>query len=261
MTPEIVSQCAEGLNGAQSGAEFEQALWNLSVRLGFDYFALSLEPRVATANAPEVLVHNYPAEWAKVYTTFDLGARDPVRRACDHSFTGFAWSDIDNLVPLTRGDRQMLSVGRECGLDNGFTVPRHLPGLVRGTCSFAVKPGRDLPVSILPLAELVAAVALTRALAHLGLRRQRQPPRLTDRQRDCLVWSARGKTAVETGIILGISTETVIQHLKLARERYDVHNKNALVIAALFDGVIGFADVLTFKNSHDRDLRETAPAY
>lgn len=68
--------------------------------------------------------------------------------------------------------------------------------------------------------------------------------RLSDRQRECLLWTARGKTASETAIILGISEETVVQHLKMARERYEVHCKQSLVLSALFDGLIGFGDVI-----------------
>jgi LuxR family quorum-sensing system transcriptional regulator CciR len=35
----------------------------------------------------------------------------------------------------------------------------------------------------------------------------------------------------------------VIQHLKQARERYDVTKRTLLTIHALFDGTISFADV------------------
>ena len=72
-------------------------------------------------------------------------------------------------------------------------------------------------------------------------------PRLSDRQRECLLWVARGKTAAETAIILGISTETVIQHLKMARERYEVHCSQSLILAAMFDGLIGFGDVFKWQ--------------
>jgi LuxR family quorum-sensing system transcriptional regulator CciR len=69
-------------------------------------------------------------------------------------------------------------------------------------------------------------------------------PRLTDRQRDCLVWASRGKSDWEIGRILGIGQETVVQHLKDARERYGVPKRTQLAIHALFDGTIGFLDVL-----------------
>jgi len=112
----------------------EEALKRTSRFLGFDHFALSLEAYTSAEKPHEVLLHDYPDEWAKVYINFDLAGRDPVRRACDKSFSGFAWQSIEKMIPMTRGDRQMLAVGRECGIGDGYTIPRHLPGTARGAC-------------------------------------------------------------------------------------------------------------------------------
>ena len=239
----FAKEFASQLGELRSGSELDGALSSASRRLGFDHFALSLELRSESGEAPSLLIHNYPAEWAKVYVGFGLAGQDPVRRACDKSFVGFAWDGLDDMIPLTRGDRQMLSVGRECGIGDGFTVPRHLPGLATGTCTFAVGPDRELPRSHLALAELVGALSLKCALALDKARADPGVPALTDRQRECVLWVARGKTASETATILGIGAETVIQHLKMARERYQVHCKQSLIVAALFDGLIGFSDI------------------
>lgn len=154
----------------------------------------------------------------------------------------------------------MLSVGRECGLGDGFTVPRHLPGLARGTCTFVVQPEKILPRLLLPTVEIIGALALACALRVWGFADRPLAPRLSDRQRECLLWAARGKTAAETAIILGISPETVVQHLKVARERYEVHCKQSLILSALFDGVIGFADVLRLGGPHQQALTTTVRA-
>ena len=73
---------------------------------------------------------------------------------------------------------------------------------------------------------------------------RRLPIQLTDRQRECVMWAARGKSDWEIARILGISHETVIEHLRHARERYGVGKRTLLAIHALFDGTIGFLDVL-----------------
>src|SRR3546814_2596404 len=78
----------------------------------------------------------------KVYVGFDLGGADPVRRAGERSMTGFRWDEIESYIPLTRSDRQMLHVGREYGLADGYTVPRHLPGEASGACSLDRKSTR-----------------------------------------------------------------------------------------------------------------------
>ncbi len=239
----IAEELTTELHGVSSEPDLETVLAKAARQLGFAHFALTLEARPGPDSPPTVLIHDYPDEWAKVYVSFDLAGRDPVRRACDKSMTGFAWRTIEQLIPLTRGDRQMLEVGRECGIGDGYTVPRFLPGAMRGTCSFVVAPGQALPTFELLAAELVGALALASALKVCGADRRPTKAALSDRQRECLLWAARGKTAAETAIILGISMETVVQHLKMARERYDVHCRQSLILSALYDGLIGFGDV------------------
>jgi len=212
-------------------------------QMGFDHYALSYTPRPERALEASLLFHDYPEAWARVYTGFDLAGRDPVRRACDKSLCGFEWRNLGQLIPMTCGDRHMLAVGQRCGVGDGYTVPRHIPGEASGSCSFVVRPGVDLPRTRLMAAEIVGGFALTSARRLAGLRQVPAKPVLSDRQRECVVWSARGKSAPEIAIILGISRETVIQHLKMARERYEVHCRQSLVLHALYDGLVGFADV------------------
>lgn len=238
------------LAGAGSLEDLELALSRTSRQLGFDHFALSLELRAAECQTPSLLLHDYPREWAGVYTGFDLAGQDPVRRAGDRSFIGFCWKQLERLIPMTRSDRQMLAVGRECGIGDGYTIPRHLPGLAHGSCTFAVRPDNTMPRGMLAAAEIAGALALAAALNLCGPARLDSAPALSDRQRECVLWMARGKTAAETAIILGISLETVNQHLKKARERYSVHCKQLLVIRAMFDGLIGFRDVIGRYNRH-----------
>lgn len=259
MPLQLVEKFAAEVSGVNCGSELERSLDRVTDSLGFDHFALALEARTGEGAEPAgVLLHDYPEEWARVYVTFGLAGQDPVRRACDKSFVGFAWKSIDKLVPLTRGDRQMLAVGRECGIADGYTVPRHLPGLARGSCTFVVGPDNQLPRRMLCAAETIGALALACALELSGMVRPAPGPKLSDRQRECLLWVARGKTAAETATILGISPETVVQHLKLARERYEVHCSQSLVLSALFDGLIGFGDVFCWRDDQRSGRRAIA---
>ena len=47
----------------------------------------------------------------------------------------------------------------------------------------------------------------------------------------------------QRGSSLGISEETAVRHLKIARECYSVPFPQMLILCALFDAVIGFSDV------------------
>ena len=90
-----------------------------------------------------------------------------------------------------------------------------------------------------------APAAAQRGCDGLGVRRIEQDrPRLSDRQRDCIYWAARGKSDWEISKILGISHDTAIQYMKEARGRYGVGNRTQLAIHALFDGALTFTDAL-----------------
>src|SRR5690554_7219994 len=79
----------------ETANELKDVLKEASQRMGFDHFALSLEARTNDDADTRMLLHDYPDKWAKVYTSFDLAGRDPVRRACDRAFGGFTWEGID----------------------------------------------------------------------------------------------------------------------------------------------------------------------
>ncbi len=239
----LTEELAHEISGAQKEEELYAALSNAAGRMGFDHFALAFDRRGGGGDAASMLVHNYPDCWAKVYVGLDLSCTDPIRRASERSVTGFQWTDVDRFIPLSRGDRQLLNVARESGIGDGFTVPRHLPGEATGTCSFAVTPDAVMPAEMLHAAEILGAIAIASARELLSSAAPRPRSMLTERQRECVLWSARGKTAGEIADILGISEETVVRHLKMARDRYSVHCRQMLILCALFDGLIGFSDI------------------
>lgn len=239
----LVGRLVSNLRAAEGEAALRDALCFATKSLGFDHFCLTYGKRAYGGDTDVLLLHDYPEAWARIYVGFELSRIDPVRRACDRSITGFAWKQIESLIHLTRTDRQIFAVGRENGIGDGYTVPRHLPGEASGSCTFVVRPENSMPEAMLPLLEIVGAVAIDNARRIVGHGPANAKPILSERQRECVLWSARGKTAGEIGQILGISEETVVQHLKLARERYAVHCRQALILTALFDGLIGFGDI------------------
>jgi len=68
------------------------------------------------------------------------------------------------------------------------------------------------------------------------------PPevRLTPRERECLVWAARGKTAWETSRILNNSESAVKKHLASAAEKLGARTRTHAVALALVRGIIEY---------------------
>jgi LuxR family quorum-sensing system transcriptional regulator CciR len=231
------------ISGLGNEQELAGALEEISVELGFRFFALTHHVDVRRARAA-VRIHNYPDGWADWFDSEALGGSDPVHRASNLTSVGFAWSRLEEMIALTPGDRRILELARSQGIGEGFTVPAHVPGEAHGSCSFACAAGEPFAGEHLPLLQLVGAFAFEAARR---IRRDRftgGPVRLTDRQRECVMWVARGKSDWEIARILGISEETAREHLRHARERYGVPKRTLVAVHALFDGTIGFLDVL-----------------
>ena len=225
--------------------DLADAMGLIAADLGFQYFALAHHVDLTLAGATAIRLHNYPARWADYYEANGLGVSDPVHRASHKTSIGFRWSRIPQMVPLTPRDWQMLDRGRAEGIGDGFTVPANVPGEAFGSCSFANDENRPIDESKLPLAQLAGDFAFeaARQLWHVRDMPGTETPRLTDRQRDCVRWLARGKSDGEISDILNISEDTVTKHLKLARERYGVERRTSLAVRALFDGTLSFADI------------------
>ena len=55
---------------------------------------------------------------------------------------------------------------------------------------------------------------------------------------------ARGKSDWEAAKILGVSQDTVHQHVEMAKRKYGVATRAQLVIRAIYDNQLGFQDVI-----------------
>lgn len=229
----------------ENECQLTQLLDDMSSSLGFAYFALTHHVDMRHAPQPAIRLATYPAEWIDYFDSQQLGPLDPVHRASHLTSVGFAWSKVPAMITLTKRDHDILERASNAGIGDGFTIPANVPGESLGSCSFATRRGEPVPGEALPSAQLVGLFAFE-AARRLWRIRAIDPglPALTDRQHDCLVWAARGKSDWEISRILGISHETVIQHVKQARERYGVGKRTLLAIHALFDGTISFLDVM-----------------
>lgn len=242
---DLVEAFIRDISGIPTPADLALMLDAISRRMGFDYFALTHHVDVRRAHGPAIRLVNYPAEWVEYFDRQELGRSDPVHRASHLTSVGFAWSRLPDLIELTPQDNEVLAVASRCGIGDGFTIPAHVPGEANGSCSFATERGRALDPEHLAAAQLVGAFAFEAARRAWQLRPDAAEPRpqLTDRQRDCVILAARGKSDWEIAHIFGLSPETVTEYLKRARERYGVGKRTLLAVHALFDGTISFHDV------------------
>jgi LuxR family quorum-sensing system transcriptional regulator CciR len=94
--------------------------------------------------------------------------------------------------------------------------------------------------------EMIGAAACEagRALIRGDWRVPSLPPRLSARQRECLILAGKGKTDWEIATILALSEETVTKYLNAARTRYGVDRRIQLAMRAIWDGQISLAELI-----------------
>lgn len=223
--------------------EPEQLLERLAAAtraLGFEHFAMGHHVDLRGSPEDALRLTNYSPEWIEKSLAERYYANDPIHRASTRTATGFFWSEVETLIRLTDRDRRILELAREFGLGEGFTVPIHVPGEYRGTCSFGAQSLDRLSSDALPLATMIATYAFE-AGRRLLRRSGTDPfatgvPVLTDRQRDTLVLIARGKGDAEIAQLLGISRATAHEHAENVRRAYGNAQRPFLIVRALLTG-------------------------
>ena len=213
-------------------------------RFDFDYFGM-VQRVSARLSASPVQLSDYPAHWRDLLASEDYYVHDPVLVACEKSVAPFAWADLPQLITMTRQHHAyMANAGRQ-GLGHGYTIPIHVPGEASGLCSFVTAGDKALPQRSLPAAQYLACFAFE-AARRLVVTRDTAAgvPKLTQRQLDCVVLAAKGKSNWVASRLLGLSPDTVHKYLESAKKRYGVSSRTELVVRALYDGQLSFNDVL-----------------
>ncbi len=212
--------------------------------MGCSYYALG--HHVNVASDVHVRIGTYPTAWMETLHETRYIYVDPVLTACQTTAMGFRWSHVDQLIELSATQREILSLATKAGMGDGFTVPIHIPGESAGSVSFAMGAGRDFKEAMIPVMQYVGCFGFEAARRLVNTKRKpnHEQTRLTSRQLDCVLLVARGKSDWDSSQLLGISEQTVHQHVETAKRKYGVATRTQLVIRALFDNQLGFRDVI-----------------
>lgn len=231
---------------APSMSELHGLIESAVRQLGFDYFAIVHHVLFGRPEDEHVRLTNYPLEWVG-YVRELPKLTDPVVRAAERMSSGFKWDQLDSLLNVTPAEANYMRQAARHGIGQGYTVPNHVPGETFGSCSFSVRDGRPFPEASISAAQALGSFAFEAARK---LVRQRpgeiyfQPAPLSDRQRECLLFVARGKSDSVIADLLAIRPKTVNEHIEAAKRRYSVATRSQLLVRALFRSEICFSEVI-----------------
>jgi DNA-binding CsgD family transcriptional regulator len=241
-----------------SGITLPQQLFELLVEAardeGYDqlaYGALTYrEPFQLAGNPPPAIALNYSDQWQSRYAERCYSEVDPVVAFTPRIARPFLWERLRNGDLLSYRQQLVLDEAHEAGLKNGISVPLHGPSARVAVVSFASRFRDADPQTCLGHFNALASLfhAAFTAIVHgaeldapsIAPSSELDAPSITlsQRERDCLNWTAQGKSSWDIGMILAISENTVNFHVKNAMRKLDSTSRIVAVLKAVRLGLI-----------------------
>jgi LuxR family quorum sensing-dependent transcriptional regulator len=205
---------------------------------GFENFVITGLPNPKERFEQVVLLKKWPMGWFDIYTKEDYVRLDPIIRLCRATTQPFEWSEAPYSRETESGAAEVMDRATDFRMKEGFCLPIH--GINGYEACFSMS-GVDLDLSsrTKPALHLMAMYAFERTRQLLKPSPNAGSGILTPRERETLIWAAAGKSAADTGDILGITERTVTAHIASACQKLDAVNKTQAVARALQYRLIG----------------------
>lgn len=243
---ESVQAFAEAALSVDSNFDLNLLMSDTARSFGADYYLMIHHADFSTGGRGLVRLGNYPFEVVTISRQDGRALHDPVLEACERTLTGFFLSEVGSVIGLTDNHRRRIEQVERAGLGDGFCVPAHIPGEHIGSCHFATERGRLMPRQHSSALQLIGTFGFeaARRLARGEREDLRPAAALTDRHRECIILSAKGKSDSVIAQLLGLSPKTVNAYVEEAKRRYGVATRTQLIVLALYASEITFLDVV-----------------
>ena len=226
---------------AKTPVEIFHCLRSVVAACGFNYVAFGAigAPQHSPLNeglpAPAAAL-DYPEDWVRHYARQGYEKIDPVLLLSPFTTRPLVWEDCEKRPELTEVQRRMFQEARHMKLLDGVSFPLHAPlgvTYVLSVASSVEQPDyrRHIPILRAYSCQFFAAYGDASPLGPSGAP-------VTERERDCLLWSARGKSNWDIGAILHISEHTVDFHLRKAMAKLGAGNRIIAIVTAIRRGLI-----------------------
>lgn len=228
----------ECMNRTKSLSELFQLLVVAAAKEGFDkvaYGALTYdEPLRLEGHIPPAVAMNFPDDWRDRYFERRYDRIDPVVVLTPCIGRPFLWSWLRERASLERKQQLIFEEAREAGLNNGISVPLHGPWGRVAVLSFASRTKDSEPQARMShLSALASQFHIAFTDISENARPAGVPIQLSRRERECLAWTAQGKSSWDIGMILNISENTVNFHVKNAMRKLGTTSRTVAVVKAI----------------------------
>lgn len=236
---------AERLQSAQSLDDAWDTICEAYSAYGIDHLIyIYMRPTAPHDNG--LVLSNLPEWWKDYYVDEKLARHDPFFKICDTfspTRTGPAYID-DNAHRLTKEEIRFIREGGEAGFESGICSPVRLQG-PEHFGGWNLGSSMKRPDFEKQLRESCERLQLMGFIAHEHLQQLANSARsgiahetLSSRERECLLWLARGLRNREIADRLNIAAVTVELHLKHARSKLGAATREEALAKAIVSGQI-----------------------
>jgi LuxR family transcriptional activator of conjugal transfer of Ti plasmids len=222
---EVFQQLIQSLSMQDNTSEIEYLLGRTLDQYGFPCFAyLSFTPR--DDEDDPLTITTYPGSWVKQYCANRYDRIDPVIARSIATTLPFSWSTTQTDIKLTKKQKWFFEEAREFGISDGVTIPIHDRQGKVATLTVSACGSRSAFAD--RVEQYRHELHLIAIYLHARLRNATPAlvpqlrPCLTQRERSCLQWVARGKSASDIAEIISISRRTVVFHTENAKRKLGV---------------------------------------
>lgn len=203
---------------------------------GFQNFIITGLPNPQEKIDGLIMLKKWPLDWYRLYTMQAYDRYDPVIRLCRNTVQPFEWSEAFYDCESEPQAALVMAGAREFGMKRGFCLPIHgLNG--QEACLSMSGLHLDLTPRTKPAIHLMAMYAFERT-RQFAYRNGSPHNPLTPREREALTWAAHGKSAADTGEILGVTERTITAHIASACQKLGASNKTHAVARAMHHRLI-----------------------
>ena len=211
--------------------------------LGFDvfiYFGTDNGGKLLSTEATPIFLTNLPHGWARRYLRSNYHLSDPIVIKGKRCRLPFFWGRREMMDSRRAGQRFLLNEVHEFGVEHGLMIPIHGPGVELGLLSVSSNSSEEAFQEAVSeqryTLQLIGLYTHAMATERLANSTDSNPVVLTSREKEVLLWAARGKTNWEISRLIQRSEATVNFHIQRAMRKLKASNRcQAAVRAAQFN--------------------------
>jgi LuxR family transcriptional activator of bioluminescence operon len=231
----------ESLLNCNTVEELHTSTTAIARQMGFEHFLYGVQVNTSLTRPYRFILSCYPEAWRKHYDEEGYANIDPTVSHCAKTSIPIIWK---NEIFKGRKEARVRSEAKDCGLVSGASFSVHggcgEAAMLSLSTSRESREAQDDILAVMGKAQLLTCY-LHEAVQRIVLSKGPVPLKkinLTEREKECLLWAAEGKTGWEIANIVSISERTVTFHLQNAAQKMGVVNRQQAISRALSMGLI-----------------------